>query len=285
MFRVNGVHNRFTLAPRGRDGNLSLIYNYSNTGQVKFFNFASANRIGVRIDEPSFDGEYRSEETNLLHNLQWKDLIGEWLVKASLSLSTFYTERRLGNMHLEPSDETGKLRVDVQRLLSDELRLSAGVEIERMKNIYRGTIPRNPTVFDPEAEIYVLDERYATERGGIYVEIESQLSRHLAGSMGARMDRHSIAREMVVDPRLSLRYSLGKQTTARMSLGIYHQFPQPFQFNQSTGNPDLKSQRAKHFIIGFEHFADLLMRRIENRTCFGTRGYTSPISETVLLRG
>lgn len=263
MFRVNGGRDQFTLTPRGRDGNLSVVYQYSNSGRLKLFNFVNTDRIGVRVDEPSFDGVYQSEETNWLHNLQWNNLVGKWLVKASFSLNRFETEQQLGSMRLQPSDVTRKVRVDAEHSPSDDLRVSLGVEVERLENIFHGTFPKNPLVLDPKAEVYTVDERYATERWGAYGELESQLSRRLMGSVGVRVDRHNIAAETVVDPRLSLRYNVSKETNARISWGIYHQFPQPIQFNEKNGNPSLASQTARHFITSFEHIENLLMVRLE----------------------
>jgi len=263
MFRVNGVRNRFTIPPSGHDANLSIVYKYSSTGQLKFFNFVNVDRIGVRVDEPSFDGVYESEETNWLHNLQWADALSDWFVKASISMNRFGIEQQLGNMRLKPSDETYKFRVDAERSVSDDLCFSFGAEVERSENRFLGTLPRNSQVLDPSAEVYRLDERYATQRWGAYSEVEAQLSRRWMGSGGVRVDYHNLARESVIDPRLSLRYNFSKETNARMSWGVYHEFPQPALFDQQSGNPSLHAQSAQHVIAGFEHANDLFMIRVE----------------------
>ena len=35
LFRVNGHRDAFTTTPRGHDGNLNLIYEYSPTGRLR----------------------------------------------------------------------------------------------------------------------------------------------------------------------------------------------------------------------------------------------------------
>jgi vitamin B12 transporter len=263
MFRLNGVKHHFTLTPRGSDANMNLIYKYSTTGQVKLFNYLNTDRIGVRVDEPSFFGVYESDETNWLHNIQWKDVIANWLIKTSISLNRFDTERKLGNLNLKPSDYTYKLRVDAERMISENHRLSIGAEQERMENRFEGTIPQKPTELDPNADVFRLDERYATNRFGAYTELESQLSRRWIASAGLRWDHHNITNESVFDPRTSLLFNLSKEANIRLSWGLYHQFTQPIEFNGTSGNPNLNAQRAKHIVIGFEHSNDLMMLRFE----------------------
>jgi hypothetical protein len=61
MFRLNGLRDEFVEPPGGNDGNLSLIWQYSPTGRLKFFNFASNDRIGVIVHKPSFAATYRGD--------------------------------------------------------------------------------------------------------------------------------------------------------------------------------------------------------------------------------
>jgi vitamin B12 transporter len=263
MFRVNGVRNEFTNPPNGKDANLSVVYKYSPTGQVKLFNYATQDEIGVRVDEPSFEGEYVSNETNWLHNLQWSDVAGNWLLKSSVSLNRYTVERHLGNMNLDPSDLTYKIRTDAEYGIDEKVRVSAGGEIERLENVLSGTYPKNNGVLDPSAAVYRFDERYAAERVGVYGEIEAQLMRHTVAGVGVRADHHNLAAQVVVDPRVSLRYDFTGETHARMSWGIYHQFPSPLEFNSESGSPALRAQSSQHLIVGFEHSNELAMIRLE----------------------
>jgi hypothetical protein len=263
MFRLNGRRDEFTETPRGSDGNLSLIYQYSPTGRLKVFSFAANDRIGVHVDEPSFAAVYRGEETNQLHNLQWTDLWRGWLMKTSLSLNRYDTKRNLGNLNFEQRDDTYKWRTDVERELGKRARFAWGSEIERVKSQFFGTVPMNRDVLDPNAEVYRLKENYSAQRSGAYAEIEAQFSRRLTGGAGVRADHHNLANETTVDPRLSLRYDFSKRTNVRFAWGVYHQFPEAYLFNPASGDSRLASQRAQHYIAGIEHQRDQLMLRAE----------------------
>ncbi len=263
MFRLNGRRDEFTVTPRGSDGNLSLIYQYSPTGRIKLFSFAENNRIGVHVDEPSFDGVYRGEEANQLHNLQWTELWRGWLIKTSVSLNRYDTKRQLGNLNLQPRDDTYKMRFDAEKELNPRLRLAWGNEIERTTNHFQGSVPKNENILDPNAEAYHLDEKYSAQREGAYVEIETQPARRWTGGAGVRVDHHHLAHETTIDPRLSLRFDFSKQTRLRFAWGIYHQFPQAYLFNPQSGNSTLSSQRAQHFIAGLEHQKQNTLFKIE----------------------
>lgn len=263
MFRLNGRREEFTTAPRGVDGNLSVIYQYSPSGRLKFFNYAETNRIGVHVDEPSFAGVYKGEETNQLHNLQWSEAWQNWIFKTSASLNRYDTKRSLGNLNLAPRDDTFKWRFDAEKEVSQRARFAWGFEIEHVTNRFNGTVPKIDNVLDPNAGVYHLNEKFSAQRTGVYVDLETQLSRRWTAGVSARADHHNLAHETIFDPRFSLRYDFNKQTNVRLAWGIYHQFPQPYLFNEESGNPNLNSQRAQHFILGLEHQRGQTQLRVE----------------------
>jgi len=263
MFQLNGIRDIFTVPPDGFDGNLSAIWKYSPTAQIKFFNFINTDRIGVRVDEPSFAGVYQSEETNRFHNLQWSEAMERWLLKGSISYNQFTTEQELGSLHLKPSDMTYKARFDAEVNLDDDHRLSFGTESEKMINRYEGTVPQNPSVLDPHGKVYTLDEQYSAVRVGVYSEIELRVLRRMTASAGIRSDYYDLSKEGIVDPRVSIRYDMTKELHAQASWGIYHQFAQPYLYNSVNGNPGLSAQSARHITAGTEYATDLFMCRIE----------------------
>ena len=263
MFRLNGQLDQFTISPRGYDGNLSLIYQYSPTGRLKFFNFTTDDRVGVHVNQPSFDGVYRGQTTSWLHNIQWTDIYKGWLLQTSGSLNRYKALQQLGNLDLEPGDDTYKLRTDVERDLHERARVRLGAELERTTSRFRGAFPFQEGILDPAADIFELDEVYSATRTGAYAEIEMKPTRRIVGNTGVRIDYHSLAGEAIIDPRVSFRYVLSRNTDLRLAWGLYHQFAAPFEYNATSGNPALGPQRAQHFIAGLSHERDLLMLRLE----------------------
>jgi vitamin B12 transporter len=270
LFRLNGTTNTFSETPRSNDTNLSLIYNYSDSGQIKLFNYRSTNSMGVQVESPSELDTYRTSSTNWLHNLQWADSFGDWDVTTSLSMNRFTAQQAFGTIDLRPGDDIYKLRTDLTYQLVPGIDLHTGGEAQRTVSIFKGTLPES--VVGGSAATF--DERFAVTRSGGYAEIESQLMTRLTGRIGARADYHSASGAFTADPRLSLRYLLTEKTDAYVSWGIFHQFAAPSNYNTTTGNPNLQPQRAQHYIAGLMHDRGSILTRVE--------AYYKPYSNLVL---
>lgn len=67
-----------------------------------------------------------------------------------------------------------------------------------------------------------------------------------------RWDRFGPTRENLLLPRISLRYQSTDYEQWRIGGGLYHQLPMPQELNEDYGNPDLKTQRARHYTISWE---------------------------------
>ena len=156
----------------------------------------------MRVAEPSFDGHYRGRSHNHLHNLQWTDVWAAWSIRTSASLNRHSARRQLGNLDLTPSDLTGKIRTDWERVLGAFGILRLGTEVEHAGNRFVGSIPQGD-ILDPEAEVFELDASYSARRTGAWFEVDFKPVRRIAANAGMRADRHSLGRGLVVDPRLS----------------------------------------------------------------------------------
>ena len=262
MLRVNGHRSEFTTTPRGHDGNLNLVYKYSPTGRLKLFSFNAGDRIGVRVVEPSFDGQYRDRTDNYLHNVQWTDVWADWFIQTSASLNRHTARRQLGSLDLTPRDWTGKIRTDWERALGAFGIMRLGTELEHADNSFVGSIPQGD-VLDPEAEVFELDTSYSARRTGAYFEVDFKPGRRIVANVGMRADHHSLSDDFVLDPRLSARYQFSANTNARLAWGIYHQFPAPFEYNPTSGNPNLGAQRAQHWVGGLHHERGQFLVRLE----------------------
>jgi hypothetical protein len=263
MFALNNQLALFERLPQNLDGNLSVIYRYSPSGQVKVFNYLTQNQVGVRTAQNAQAGVYFSDENNSLHNVQWSDVFGGWFVKASLSLNRFATNRRFGILNTTQGDDTYKLRADAESDIVSGVKIAFGAEAEHVVNRYGGVVPLTSDLFSPSAQGTRIDERYIGTRFGGYAETEISLTKNFILTAGLRADNHTLAAQTTLDPRLSLRYRALESLTFSAAWGIYHQFAQPFQFATAVGNPNLRAQSAQHFIVGAMYDKDVLLVRVE----------------------
>lgn len=261
LFRLNGQRDQFSITPRGADGNLSLHYSYRPTGQLKLFQFVSTDRLGVFVDEPSFEGTYRGSSTSTLTNLVWTDVLGDWFVQGSASTTRYQARQQLGILDFEPSDARYKVRFDAERPVTDRLSLRFGTEVEHAVNAFVGTFPEDAEILAPGAETLSFDERYTLTRTGGYVEADVLLGRRLVATPGVRTDHQGD--HATVDPRLALTYTLGPSTRLQAAWGRYHQFASPVELSPSGGTPSLRPETAHHLVAGVHHQRDLLELRAE----------------------
>ena len=168
----------------------------------------------------------------------------------------------MGNLDLAPRDWTGKIRTDGERVLGAFGILRLGAEMEHADNRFVGRIPQGD-ILDPEAEVFELDTSYGARRSGAYFEADFKPVRRIVANVGMRADHHNLSDGFVLDPRLSARYQFSEDTNARLAWGIYHQFPSPFKYNPTSGNPNLGPQRAQHWIGGLHHERGQLLVRLE----------------------
>jgi len=275
LFRVNGAQQDFAETPRSTESNLSLIADYSETGSLRFFHFLSTDRLGVRVTGPTQSGLYRSQAARGLHNLFWRDRLGQWALEGSLSMNWQQTDRRFGALDLEPRSRQWKVRGDGRRPLGDRTVLRAGAETVRLVDAVAGTVPA--AAADASGDAEAISYEAAGMRTGAYAEMKSRLGSGVSGRVGVRMDHHTLAQDWVVDPRVSVRYDYSSATTLRLAWGIYHQFPEPEAFSMAGGEGTLGAERAQHVVAGVEHTAGPLRLQIE--------GYWKPYEDLVIERG
>ena len=70
---------------------------------------------------------------------------------------------------------------------------------------------------------------------------------------GARATWSGVTDELLVSPRAGVSVPLPSGTIPKASWGIYHRIPHdPRLFDETWGNPDIKSERAQHFVVGVD---------------------------------
>jgi hypothetical protein len=276
LFRVNGRHDDYATVPQGLDGNLSLTWDYSDTGQLKLFAFARHNRIGVETTESAYAGLYRGQSTNQLYNLQWTARAAGWTVESSASWSAYTSQKNFGTLDLAPTDRAAKLRVDATHM-TENWTLRTGGTVERRRYRFDGTFPTQPDVVAPDAPTRSVDESVPATRAGGYAEVESTLLSSLAARIGLRTDYHSRAGRPVVDPRVGLSWSFAPRTQLRAAWGLYHQFPELSTYSEHVGPNPLGSQRAQHVVVGLRHEREHLLLRAE--------AYHKPYQDLVVRTG
>jgi hypothetical protein len=69
---------------------------------------------------------------------------------------------------------------------------------------------------------------------------------------GVRISYFNMTKEFLPEPRVGVRYALDHGLTLRAASGLYSQAPPVQTLDKVFGNPELTSQRAVHYTLGFE---------------------------------
>lgn len=262
LFRINGQHDDYATVPQGTEGNLSLVWDYSDTSQLKLFGFARHNRLGVETARGSYSGVYRSQETSQLYSLQWTTNVDAWTVESSASWSPHVSERTFGVLDLSPTEDTGNLRADATRN-GQKWTFRAGGTVERREYELEGAFPTQPNVLTSDAPTRSVHEAIQATRTGGYAELEARMLSPLLARVGLRTDHHTRAEDLVVDPRVVIAWQFGARTYLRTAWGLYHQFPELETYGEHSGENVLSAQRAQHLVVGLRHERDNLLLRAE----------------------
>ena len=260
LFWVNGRAGEFETTPRSADGSLSVTVPYGVAGRVRAFVLASSDRLGVRVDEPSFSGVYRGSAASTLGLAEWHDVRGRWILNASASAARYASQRQLGALDLRPADAALRLRVDAEHELSPALHLVTGFEAERLRTTARGQVPLGG-LYDPSATVRTLDEALAAGHGATWAEVEARPGRRVVVTAGLRADGHTLARSAALDPRLGAQVMVAPGTRLRLAWGLYSQFPDLQTYAEDAGAEPLGGplgeplgvQRAQHVVAGLLH--------------------------------
>lgn len=264
LFKVNGGEDVFEKVPTSWDGNLSFIYKYSDRGHFKLFNYFNQDDIGVLYKSPIYEGTFISGNESTLNNLQWQHLFpNKILLKSSLSRNEFYQNITLGSMDLSTTDRMIKLRTDVSIPFKKKVKLDIGFELDKLNTTITGSVPDDPKDFRADAITNIFSTNYLTKHIGAYIDSEIKFSPRLFIICGIRSDYLTNNNERTIDPRFSIGYRLTEKQIAKFASGIYHQYPQARYFDEFVGNPNLISQQAKHYIVGYEYKSDITNVKIE----------------------
>ncbi len=256
LFLINGVIDRFTATPFGRDISGNITYRYSNTGRIKISGLFSEDGQSVNVELPEYQGVFEGNSKNIFLNLQHKDAIfGNVFIKTSFSFNRYKNIWRLGILDLTRTDDVLKFRTDVEHFLSTRIKVGFGLEVERRTNSLAGVIPAYSYNSRPDAPKVELNNKLNGIRYGRYVEVEVRKPLNFENFSliaGVRADYVPQLKLSWFDPRVGLAYKVNKNSTFKLGWGIFHQLPDIRLFNKDTGNPNLKPMRAIHFIAGYD---------------------------------
>lgn len=232
----------------------------SKTGMLKYYGYFSSNKLAFTnssIDSAGYLDKFALRNTNLYHNLAWKEnLPNRWRINLGLS----YTNNKdIINGGMQDAAEK-----DV---------LLAGLEFKQFGLNNRGNYFNAKGVLEKKlkglsairfgAEYnYSNDRSVYTDYNGqsystplrehiksLFAEGDVYATNDIAVKGGLRLEHSALLDKVNLAPRVSVAYKLGKGTQASLAYGIFYQNPER-RYLPSPNQLDF--MKATHYIAQFQ---------------------------------
>jgi TonB family protein len=256
----------FVILPRYYDYQAILDINLKKKGEVRTLVYGSDDALefvmrGADAPEPAMKG---GAKVNLyFHKAQtsWKHIFSPKSQNIFSPFLGFSLERfKLGTDMVDVDVkifQTGfrdEFTFTPSPLLSILIGIDAlGVYYDARARVFG--LPPKEGIFPTTHTDKEVSEVEATEWDGgiaLYLQTKHSPFEELKLIPGVRVAYYGPLKEVGIDPRLNLRYSLFEGITLKGGIGYHKQMPQPQEWIKGLGNPELITESAIHYSLGVE---------------------------------
>jgi vitamin B12 transporter len=243
----------------------------SRTGMLKYYGYYSSSRLGFTgpsIDSLGYKDKFGIGNTNIYHNLAWKEVLGKgWKMNAGIS----YTNNK-DDIHGAMQDNNGNdivlsglefktFDVDTKgnyfnAKLVLEKRLK-GLSAIRFGSEYNYSND-NAIYKAYNGQLYpVIVKEHITSA---FAEGDIYITNSVAAKVGGRFEHSLLLDKTNIAPRVSLAYKLSKTSQVSVAYGIFYQNPERRYLPSPN---DLTFMKATHYIAQFQKVANQQSFRAE----------------------
>jgi hypothetical protein len=203
--------------------------------------------------EPGLPNKLETGATNHFQSLQIKSTAGsKFYNKLSLTHGLNRNSSEIGsNLKLNIHARQLGLRNDATFYISNEQKIKAGIQYDYGFYEFTGNAPLDPLETDPnDTTLLIRDfdiDRNGESLKGAYVLYDALIKGRFGVNAGFRVDHNRSNKYADFSPRVALNYLIDERSKVRFSTGIFNQFP------GAEGGNALRSQRALHYILGYEY--------------------------------
>ncbi len=275
----------------------------SPTQSLYFYTLVADDRFGAEItpvpeNDPTAEPDPRfiGARIEFKRNFHTEALRHIWQPGSRFRLSStayvfdneFFVDGKIGTFEADIQTNVGWAAVQEEatwEALKDHVFLTAGVEGRYLRGRQRGSTVRqidpsdkNPDPYDeanPDFETVPIDDTVYSQYHSAFAQGSFQW-KGFEAKTGARLEYLQFTRQRVVDPRGSLSYTIDSLgTTFTGAGGVHHRLPDPTQLSPTSGNPNLKMERAEHAVAGIE-------QQVGKRWLLKLEGYRNTFTDIVV---
>jgi hypothetical protein len=259
-FAVIRQKQDYSHAPVYHNGDANFRIKTSSTGMLKYYGYFSSSKLAFTtnsIDSLGYRDKFAIGNTNMYHNLSWRESIGK---KWKINVGGSYTNNKddingamqdqdkndvvlngleFKNFKIDTKGDYFNAKLVMEKRLKGLSALRFGAEY----NYSHDNL--DYTSYDGQVFPGTLHESINT----VFAETDIYITYALAAKAGARMEYSTLVEKTNFAPRVSLAYKLGKGTQASLAYGVFYQDPER-RYLPSANRLDF--MKATHYIAQFQ---------------------------------
>jgi len=299
----------FVKYPTYYDASLTLNHRISDGNEIRLTGIGADDSFKFTDPERSVSERYSD---TLNHESRFATFIGEWDYREGAFrsvLSPMVTSSNLtwdqGERAYHKQDvDSFALNEKAEYRLNDNHKFKGGLRMDYVKV----GLDSDSMVLEKEGEISYdhtdlelkINKDFSFFYPTFYMMDQITLGSFTV-SPGVHYFKDTYNHHDLIDPRLSVRYNLTKETTLKTAWGIYSQMPQYDEFIEPWGTKGLEPERSVHAVAGIEHyftdslyldvqayrktFSNLVVREsADNPTAYSNSGKGKSYGAEIMLR-
>ena len=260
----NNKNLNFTAAPDFEDVMSEYRFQVTPKDSFKLLGVGSRDTLGFLFaqpakQDPSIRGNF-STETDFYRLIpEWthnysKDVIG----RTSFGFGRDYQLFNIGDIYSNTYNTAFTVRAEVEDQINPYWKSFWGIDSQFYWTTISFQLPASTSkggVGSPVSgsTTRTASNNYSSDASGLYWRnVLHTEDAPLTFMPGIRLSYFNLTKEAMPEPRLAARYALGNGWTLRSSTGLYDEAPPVQDLDATSGNANLKSQRAVHGTLGFE---------------------------------
>jgi hypothetical protein len=242
-------------APESLEANLVLRSQIGKTGIIKAYgNFlwSTSELFQYDIDDPSIKTAFQMDNLYGYLNTSYKNIIGEkWSYLVGASFSSSEDDYSYGEVEIVDNTSGGQLKLSFAGDISKKIALNTGIDFfQRDHSLTYLNIAENE-----ENTLGFTEQILAT-----YMEVDIYFTNDFLARAGLRSEYSWLNQTLIIDPRLSLAYKVGKYGNVSLAYG---------QFQQATNDDllrianEVENEKSWHYIFNYQYIKAGKTFRIE----------------------
>jgi vitamin B12 transporter len=230
----------YTNAPQFSGGSVNFRKKTSETGILKFYGYFNLSDLGIKtlsIDSTNgFKNLFELNNKDIYTNLTYKERIGEkWLMNIGASYATNIDKIKTYSDTIQSQSDLTQGRLVFSRSVGKLSIIRFGGEYQYAFDGFKIDGTQHHYNYHKNYNVY---DNYSAE----FIEADIYLTTKLVLRAGVRSDYSTLMKKIVLSPRTSVAYKLGKYSQLSIAYGQFYQkpdrdylfYPQIPQYNKAT---------------------------------------------------